>query len=58
LLDWMKKEGDRGGQDKADISSPQMFGYVFVCTSFFRETVYLRAGITERLSSLSGAWNG
>jgi hypothetical protein len=46
------------GQDKADISSSQISGYVFVCTSFFRETVCLPPGAAERLSVLSRAANG
>ena len=57
LLDWMKKEGDRGGQDKAEIGSPQISRYVFVCTSFFQETVCLRTGAAERLSGPFDAAN-
>jgi hypothetical protein len=46
------------GQDKADFSWSQKCRYVFVCTSFFREIVYLGAYASERLSGLLDARNG
>ena len=45
-------------QDKAEIGSSQISRYVFVCTSFFGETVCLRGGARERLRGLSDARNG
>jgi hypothetical protein len=45
-------------QDKADFSSSQKCRYVFVCTSFFWETVCLCASAAERLSGSFDARNG
>src|SRR5438309_85412 len=44
-----REEGE-GWQDKADFSSSLKSRYVFVCTSFFRETVCLCVLARERLA--------
>lgn len=48
----------KGWQDKADFSSSQKCRYVFVCTSFFRETLCLCAWPAQRLRGRFDARNG